>query len=142
MFDLISADFVLEHLDDKKKFYSNINTLLKDDGVFCARTPHKYSYVALMNTLIPSLFHHHILKKAQPKRESIDVFKAYYRLNTLQDVDEIFNSYIDESYLFIPEPAYFVESRLLRYLLCCIHKFLPRFFSGQLFIFKKKVNGI
>ena len=142
MFDLISADFVLEHLDDKKKFYNNINTLLKDDGVFCARTPHKYSYVALMNTLIPSLFHHHILKKAQPKRESIDVFKAYYRLNTLQDVDEIFNSYIDESYLFIPEPAYFVESRLLRYLLCCIHKFLPRFFSGQLFIFKKKVNGI
>ena len=28
MFDLISADFVLEHLDDKK-IYSNINTLLK-----------------------------------------------------------------------------------------------------------------
>ena len=62
-----------------------------------------------MNTLIPSLFHHHILKKAQPKRESIDVFKAYYRLNTLQDVDEIFNSYIDESYLFVPEPAYYLH---------------------------------
>ena len=38
MFDLISADFVLEHLDDKKKFYSNINTLLKDDGVSLIHT--------------------------------------------------------------------------------------------------------
>ena len=104
MFDLISADFVLEHLDDKKKFYSNINTLLKDDGVFCARTPHKYSYVALMNTLIPSLFHHHILKKAQPKRESIDVFKAYYRLNTLQDVDEILIAILMRAiYLFLSQ---------------------------------------
>ena len=81
MFDLISADFVLEHLDDKKKFYSNINTLLKDDGVFCARTPHKYSYVALIEHVDTLIISSSYIKKAQPKRESIDVFKAYYRLN-------------------------------------------------------------
>lgn len=141
-FDLITADFVLEHIADKKSFFITINKLLKKGGFFCARTPHKYSYIAILSMLTPTIFHKAILKKAQPNREHIDVFKAYYRLNTLTCLENLFVDFKDKSYIYTPEPAYFVKSRLLRYLLCCIHKFLPRFFSGQLFIFKKKVNGI
>ena len=46
-FDLINADFVLEHIEDDEKFFFDVNRLLKKNGYFCARPPHKNSYVAL-----------------------------------------------------------------------------------------------
>ena len=141
-FDLISADVVLEHIKDYKKFFFNINKLLKKDGYFCARTPHKYSYVALGSKLIPNWLHSYTLKKSQPKRKDIDVFKAYYKINTISASNKLFDGYKDYSYLFTPEPAYFSENKIIRPIFNIIHKYFPKEFSAQLFIIKQKMNGI
>ena len=141
-FDLISADFVLEHIKDYKKFFFNINKLLKQDGYFCARTPHKYSYVALGSRIIPDWLHPYTLKKAQPKRKDKDVFKAYYNINTISAANRLFRGYRDYSYLFTPKPAYFSGNKIMRPILDIIHEYFPREFSAQLFIIKQKVNGI
>ena len=60
--DLIVADYVLEHIDNPEEFYSQINTCLKSGGWFCARTPHKYSYVALAASLVKNSMHSRVLK--------------------------------------------------------------------------------
>lgn len=141
-FDVITADYVLEHVDDYEKFFFNINRLLKKDGYFFARTPHKYSYVAIGSRIIPNWLHSYTLNKAQPERKDIDVFRAYYKINTLSDADLVFKGYKDYSYLFIPEPAYFTKSKIIKSCLNFIHKYFPRVFSAQLFIIKQKINGI
>ena len=46
-FDLILADYVLEHVDNPESFKNEINRLLKPGGWFCARTPHKYNLVSI-----------------------------------------------------------------------------------------------
>ena len=141
-FDLITADFVLEHIEDDEKFFLDVNRLLKKDGYFCARTPHKNSYVALGNRIIPKWLHRYTLAKAQPDRKNIDVFKAYYKINTLIDADQLFKGYRDFSYMFTPEPAYFSNNKLMRPCLDFIHQYFPKKFSSQLFIIKQKINGI
>lgn len=46
-FDLIICDWVLEHISDPAKFTPEIQRVLKPGGVFCARTPYKYSLISL-----------------------------------------------------------------------------------------------
>tara|TARA_B100001063_G_scaffold217598_1_gene220377 strand:+ start:2385 stop:3068 length:684 start_codon:yes stop_codon:yes gene_type:complete len=137
-FDLISADYVLEHIKDHEKFFFNINILLKKGGYFLARTPHKYSYVAIGSRMIPRWLHSYTLKRAQPQRKNIDVFRAYYKINTLSDAELLFEGYKDYSYLFTPEPAYFADSKIIRPFLDFIHRYFPKEFSAQLFIIKQK----
>lgn len=141
-FDLINADFVLEHIEDDDKFFFDVNRLLKKNGYFCARTPHKNSYVALGSRIIPKWMHGYTLAKAQPDRKSLDVFKAYYKINTLYDANRLFKGYRDFSYMFTPEPAYFSKNKLIRPCLDFIHEYFPKKFSSQLFIIKQKINGI
>ena len=43
-FDVIVADYVLEHIEDTKEFFLEINRLLKPGGWLCARTPHKFNF--------------------------------------------------------------------------------------------------
>ena len=65
--DLIVADYVLEHVEDTGAFYRQINEHLKSGGWFCARTPHKYGYVAIAASLIKNVLHSKVLKLIQPK---------------------------------------------------------------------------
>ena len=39
--DIIIADYVLEHIENPRKFYREVERLLKPIGWFCGRTPHK-----------------------------------------------------------------------------------------------------
>ena len=86
--------------------------------------------------------HGYTLAKAQPDRKSQDVFKAYYKINTLYDANRLFKGYRDFSYMFTPEPAYFSKNKLIRPCLDFIHEYFPKKFSSQLFIIKQKINGI
>ena len=62
--------------------FSQINSCLKKGGWFCARTPHKFSYVAIGASILKNSLHTKLLKYVQPSRKEVDVFPTHYKMNT------------------------------------------------------------
>lgn len=137
-FNLINADYVLEHIEKPLEFASEINRLLKPGGWFTARTPHKYCYVSIFSKLFPNKFHPKILKTIQPYRKSIDVFPTSYRLNTLREIKKIFPNYENKSFIFRGEPSYYFNNKLIYKFEKTISRLFFDQFVGNLFIFLKK----
>lgn len=136
--DLIVADYVLEHIGDAKIFVEQVDKCLQKGGWFCARTPHKYSYVAVFASLLRNKFHAKALKFIQPDRKEVDVFPTTYKLNTLRDVERAFYGWDQKSYIYRPDPAYFFGNKTLYRLMSFLHRVLPAFFCGNLFVFVRK----
>ena len=139
--DLIVADWVLEHIDNPKEFYSEIDRVLKPDGFFCARTPHKFKYVSFFAKLLKNLNYFKILNFLQPKRLEDDAFPIEYKLNTIKTLKKYFSEYKDFSYLYASHPSYFAGNKYLFQLMCFFHKVLPTFMVSEIFVFLKKTNA-
>jgi SAM-dependent methyltransferase len=142
-FDVVIADYVLEHIENPDKFSREILRVLKPDGLFAARTPHKYSYVAFMANVIGEKLQTILLKKLQPNRKEKDVFPVKYKLNTLRNINNSFCSSVNNSYIFKTEPAYYFENKYLFIIFNLIHFIMPKFFSGNIFvyIYRKNINS-
>ena len=136
--DLVVADYVLEHIENPRDFVGQISLVLKKGGWFCARTPHKYSYVALIASLLENSKHPKWLRKVQPGRKEIDVFPTSYKLNTMSDLTSHFGSWTNHSFLFQSDPSYFFGNRLLFKVQLFLHKILYREFSANIFVFFQK----
>ena len=106
--------------------------------MFCARTPHKYSYVAVLARLVKNSSHNRVLSKAQPGRKSEDIFPTQYRLNTLADLSKNFSGFVNHSYIFQPDPAYYFGSEFVYSFLSKAHRLMPKIFSGNIMVFMRK----
>lgn len=140
--DLIVADYVLEHIDDPKLFVEQVDNFLEQGGWFCARTPHKYSYVGIFARLLKNNLHKKVLKFVQPDRKEVDVFPTIYKLNTLKDIERVFHGWEHKSYIFRSDPAYFFGNKTLYWLQSALHRVFPAFFCGNLFVFVRKPKEI
>lgn len=136
--DLIISDYVLEHIDNPKIFSKYIGELLKPGGWFCARTPHKYSYVAIFGSLFGNKINQLLLRFLQPNRKEEDIFPTRYKLNTLSDIRKNFKDYENWTFIYKTDPAYFFGNKKIYILQKFIFSIMPRFFSGNLMIFVKK----
>lgn len=136
--DLIICDFVLEHVDDPKSFIDEVERVLKPGGWFCARTPHKYCYVALLSRLLPNRFESAMLSRAQPGRKSEDVFPKRYKMNRLKNIAVLFPGWDNESFIYRSEPSYHCGRQYMYNIMDFIHRIMPAFFSGTLMIFVQK----
>lgn len=136
--DLIVADYVLEHIEDVEKFINLVNSCLKSGGWFCARTPHKFSYVSLISSIVKNADHSRFLRKIQPNRKEIDVFPTKYRMNTLSDISKAFIGWGNKSFIFKTEPAYYFGKKSVFNFLSIAHSVLPKEMCGNLFVFVQK----
>lgn len=139
--DLIVADFVLEHVDNPTAFFQQVDSCLKPGGWFCARTPHKYSYVAMVASLVKNSSHSRVLTRVQPERQEKDIFPTHYKLNRLRDIHNTFLTWESASFIYRPEPAYYFGNKMVFELQAFIHRLMPAFMSGNLFVFVKKRQG-
>ena len=137
--DIIIVDYVLEHIENPRKFFREINRLLKPGGWFCARTPHKFNLISLFAILIKNNYHSFFLKYVQPDRKEKDIFPTYYKLNTLKKLNQIFKNYNDKSFIYRSEPSYYFGKKIIFYLQKILCNFLLDPLLGNLFIFKQKV---
>jgi len=139
-FDLIFADWVLEHVDNPKEFEENIYRLLKPGGWFCARTPNRWGITGLATNLIPNRFHKLILRYLQPNRKEIDVFPTTYKLNTKMRLNRFFNRdrWNNFSYISNSEPPYVSRSKALMILVFLYWRIVPSFFYTNFFVFLRK----
>ena len=135
--DLIVCDWVFEHIEEPKIFFKEINRILKKKGIVCVRTPYKYNYFSVINSLIEDTkLKDFVLKKSQPQRKKY--FKSYYRLNTYSKIKKIFNNFKINYFIFTPDPSYFFGSKPLYFFFKILHFIMPKFFSGIIFCFMTK----
>ena len=139
--DVIVCDYVLEHIENVEGFVREINRILKPGGWFCARTPHKYSYVAMISGLLPERLGDKAVSRAQPQRKEADIFPKRYRMNTLKDIRRHFPGWRDFSFVFRTDPAYYFGKRPVYAVMSFLHRLAPASFSGNIFAFVRKPAG-
>ena len=79
-FDLVFCNNVLEHLPDPERAFSEVARVLRPGGVFLAKTPNRWHYVALLAGLTPHRFHEAV--NAWRGRDRKDTFPTRYRANS------------------------------------------------------------
>lgn len=79
-FDVVTADNVLEHLDDPAAVLREVARVLKPGGTFLAKTPNRRHYMPVIARCTPHAFHAYINQKRG--RKAVDTFPTRYKANT------------------------------------------------------------
>jgi SAM-dependent methyltransferase len=139
-FDLVYADWVLEHVATPGAFAREIGRILKPGGWFCARTPNRWGMTGLATNLVPSKYHAAIVGRLQPGRIEKDVFPTTYLLNTAGQLHKHFpgTEWDHFSYRYNSEPPYIQRSRAAIRLVNAYLRLTPEFLATNLFIFLRK----
>jgi len=136
--DVVICDWVLEHIVDLASFKREIDRVLKSRGLFCARTPHSFSYVSLAARAVRNSSHVKWLRWVQPNRKAQDAFPTVYHCNTLGAVSRCFEGWENYTYLYTAEPSYYFGRKPVFRLMNAMHRLAPRVMTGSLFIFLRK----
>jgi len=80
-FDLVSANMVVEHLENPGRVFAEIYRVLKPGGVAIFLTPNLYHWTTVASRLTPYWFHRWLVKRFEGREEE-DVFPTRYRCNT------------------------------------------------------------
>ncbi|MBN1828337.1 MAG: class I SAM-dependent methyltransferase [Deltaproteobacteria bacterium] len=139
--DLAICDAVLEHIPDPDIFFGECKRVIKNGGYLCIRTPNKFSYFGLISHFIPNKYHSRVLKIAQPERKEVDVFPAYYKINTIRGLRAYLNKYgFDHCvYGYEEEPSYLSFSKIAYWFGVLHQKFSPKMIKVGIFAFGKKL---
>ncbi len=139
--DLLISDAVLEHVEKPDEFFAECNRVLKPGGYLCLRTPNRWSYVAMIASIVPNSLHAKVVGCVQPGRQALDVFPTYYRANTKRAVQRLLRNHNFSGcvYPHIAEPSYFGFSRPLYAAAVYIHRWLPSLFWPVIFVFARRL---
>jgi SAM-dependent methyltransferase len=138
--DLIVSDWTLEHIENPNVVVHELGRVLRPGGWLCARTPNRWGYIALGSQLVPARLHAAVLRRAQPDRKECDVFRKYYKLNSLRTIKKIFHNFDVFLYTVNAEPAYFGNSRLLWRAVLLGFRITPSQFGAVIHAFLRKNN--
>jgi SAM-dependent methyltransferase len=81
-YDLIAADFVLEHVSNPDELMAEVKRVLAPGGVFVFRTPNLYHYVSVVSRLTPHWFHTAVARRLKGHPETVHEYPTFYRANT------------------------------------------------------------
>jgi ubiquinone/menaquinone biosynthesis C-methylase UbiE len=87
-FNLVTANMVVEHLDDPEKQFKEIARVLKPGGMFIMHTPNRLGYSTIAAMLIPEFLKKRLVYLLQRRKEE-DVFKTFYRANSRDDIQRL-----------------------------------------------------
>jgi ubiquinone/menaquinone biosynthesis C-methylase UbiE len=87
-FNVVTANMVVEHLDNPLVQFAEISRVLRRDGIFVFHTVNKWGYFALMRRMVPWF----LVKPAArllDGRDSTDVFEVQYKANTEKEIAKL-----------------------------------------------------
>jgi SAM-dependent methyltransferase len=87
-FDLVTANVVVEHVENPAALLAEIHRILLPGGIFLFHTPNFYGYASLAATLMPRQLRLKMVELLQGREEE-DVFPTRYRCNTGKDVQTL-----------------------------------------------------
>jgi ubiquinone/menaquinone biosynthesis C-methylase UbiE len=82
-FDLVTANMVVEHLDDPATSFREIARVTTHGGFFVLHTPNALGYSTMMARMVPERIKKR-LARCLDGRRSVDVFRTFYRANSLR----------------------------------------------------------
>jgi SAM-dependent methyltransferase len=80
-FDLITANMVIEHVDDPAVVLTEVWRVLRPRGVFLFHTPHKYYPPIVLARLVPERIKSRLVAFIE-HRDERDVYPTFYRMNS------------------------------------------------------------
>ena len=80
-FDLVTANMVVEHLDNPGEQFREISRILKPKGVFLFHTPNAYGYGVILSKFVPEGLKGKLIYLLEGRQEH-DVFPTHYKANT------------------------------------------------------------
>ncbi len=86
--DIVFSSWVFEHLKEPLKVFMEFQRILKKGGKVIFITPNRLNYVVILNRLIPVFIRNIIVRKIS-KDLVTDPMKAYYKINTLKEIDRL-----------------------------------------------------
>jgi len=87
-FDLITANMMVEHLENPVEALVEIRYLLKPGGLFVFHTPNLRSGLVWLSSRVPESWKRLLIRWLEDRQEE-DVFPAYYKLNTSGRIKEL-----------------------------------------------------
>ncbi len=81
-FDLVTARYVLEHIDSPSEFLGNVHRVLKPGGEFVFLTPNLLHPAICASWALPHCIKKRMLQATKDGVDASDVFPTRYRLNT------------------------------------------------------------
>jgi SAM-dependent methyltransferase len=138
-FDLVVANWVLEHVDEPDAVAAEMARVTKPGGWIAAATANRLGYVALAASIVPNRSHARAIEKVQPGRKADDVFPTRYRMNSRRAVKRLFGRYGEVyAYTASGEPSYHFGNALIYRLGMLVHKLLPSALQTALFVFVRR----
>ena len=80
-FDLVTANMVVEHLDNPDEQFREIGRILKSKGVFLFHTPNAFGYGVILSKVVPEWLKGKLIYLLEGRQEH-DVFPTHYKANT------------------------------------------------------------
>ena len=87
-FDLVTANMVVEHLENPVDQFSEVARILKPGGTFLFHTPNAYGYFSVLRRLFPNSFARK-LASLLDGRDLADVFPVQYKANTTARIEDL-----------------------------------------------------
>ena len=81
-FDLITCEYVLEHVEDPPRVFAEIARVLKPGGTFLGLTPNVASYKSLGAAITPQPVHHMMGRLRYGPGQEEDMYRTHYRANS------------------------------------------------------------
>jgi ubiquinone/menaquinone biosynthesis C-methylase UbiE len=87
-FNLVTANMVAEHVENPLSFAQEVSRVLSPGGLFVIHTPNFYYFEIFAASLLPNSLVRRIAHHLDG-RESEDIFRTYYRMNTRKALDSL-----------------------------------------------------
>lgn len=87
-FDLVTANMVVEHLENPEIQFAEISRILKPGGKFLFHTPNARGYFSLLRRLVPDALANKLVTLLDG-RNAADVFPVQYRANTTKSIGRL-----------------------------------------------------
>jgi SAM-dependent methyltransferase len=142
-FDLVLADYVLEHVrhEDAPTVASEILRVLRPGGWFAARTPNKWGLIGVGARTVPNRLHTRALSRLQPGRLPEDVFPVAYAMNTRRVLRQLFPEPARVVvYGHASEPRYCGDRVAAWRLAALLDRLTPPLFAPTLMVFVQKAG--
>jgi SAM-dependent methyltransferase len=87
-FDVVTANMVIEHLEDPQPQFAEVARILKPSGKFIFHTPNVWGYTCVLSRLVPDALLK-ALALVLERRAGDDVFPAFYRANSGKTIERL-----------------------------------------------------
>jgi len=87
-FDLVTANMVVEHLDNPEVQFKEVYRVLKPGGLFLFHTPNALGYLTIGARLVPEILKERLVYLLDGRNEN-DVFEAHYKANTRKRIGDL-----------------------------------------------------